>query len=355
MSEIGELANFQIFTMAAISLAKNLQVEHFCNLVTNTVRSMPLNYSIQETPFSIYVTVRKSLSKNASDIVNMKSESTDEKIKKLERVNQSLIDNLEEAVLESEEKSNTILELKEKVDILLEKLEVSDQIRDKINAVNALKDSEIEALTAGNKKLTTENKALKVDLEKVSEELNFERIEYKDYVNKFEREKDVLIDNLITKKIEAKVAVEKLEKSCINTKSSTTDTASMDSIDVNSNSLDLTIMNLPSLEANKLGHSSIMETPLQLTANNSAVSSRVLTTPKNSTTRGSTFKVITANDSSCLDSTPKELVSTDTTNVNSRRSLFPQWTCEVCSENIPWGQTWQQAVHLKKHRDELKD
>jgi hypothetical protein len=68
------------------------------------------------------VTIRKSLSKNAIDFVNMKSESTDEKIKKL-KVNQSQKDDLEEAVLESEEKYDTILELKGKVDILLEKLE----------------------------------------------------------------------------------------------------------------------------------------------------------------------------------------------------------------------------------------
>jgi hypothetical protein len=46
LTEIGEPPSFQIFAMAAISSAQNLQVEHFCNLVTNTVRSTPLNYNI---------------------------------------------------------------------------------------------------------------------------------------------------------------------------------------------------------------------------------------------------------------------------------------------------------------------
>ena len=50
---------------------------------------------------------------------------------KLEKVNQSLNANLEEAILELEENSKTIFELNEKVDILLEKLEISEHISDK--------------------------------------------------------------------------------------------------------------------------------------------------------------------------------------------------------------------------------
>jgi regulator of replication initiation timing len=48
----------------------------------------------------------------------------------------------------------------------------------------------------GNKKAVTENKALKVDLEKVSNELKLARIEKKDSAKKFERLIGVLKDNL---------------------------------------------------------------------------------------------------------------------------------------------------------------
>ena len=128
--------------MVAISLAKKLKVEHSCSQITNTVRSMPLNYNIVETPFSNYVNLRKSLAKNASTAVkNVKSESSDDKVKILQKINQSLNANLEEAILEAEENSKTIYELNEKADILLEKLELSEQISEKKNAMDVVKDS----------------------------------------------------------------------------------------------------------------------------------------------------------------------------------------------------------------------
>ena len=103
-------------------------------------------------------------------------------------------------------------------------------------------------------------------------------------------------------------------------------------------------------------------------------------TPGNSTcldsnTRASTCLDSTSRDSTCLDNTTSLdmigldstcLVNTsmnsftrDTTQGNSvqpsRKSLFPPWTCEVCYTDIPWGQTWEQVIHRKKHRDEPKD
>ena len=93
-------------------------------------------------PLSIYVNLRKSLAKNASTAVkNVKSESSDDKVKILQKINQSLNANLEEAILEAEENSKTIYELNEKADILLEKLELSEQISEKKNAMDVVKDS----------------------------------------------------------------------------------------------------------------------------------------------------------------------------------------------------------------------
>ena len=86
--------------------------------------------------------LRKSLAKNASTAVkNVKSESSDDKVKILQKINQSLNANLEEAILEAEENSKTIYELNEKADILLEKLELSEQISEKKNAMDVVKDS----------------------------------------------------------------------------------------------------------------------------------------------------------------------------------------------------------------------
>ena len=47
-----------MFTMAA-----NSSIQKSCDLVLASVRSSSLNYSSQETPFSIYLTIRKSFSK----------------------------------------------------------------------------------------------------------------------------------------------------------------------------------------------------------------------------------------------------------------------------------------------------
>jgi hypothetical protein len=87
------------------------------------------------------------------------------------------------------------------------------------------------------------------------------------------------------------------------------------------------------------------------------------------TTRDSTCLASTNRDFTYLDSTPRDstyLVTTnmkafsmDTTQVNSvqppKKSLFPPWTCDVCQTDIPWGQTWEQTIHSKKHREEPKD
>ena len=61
-------------------------------------------------------------------------------------------------------------------------------------------------------------------------------------------------------------------------------------------------------------------------------------------------------DTTCLSTTSMNTLTMDSTQVQpSRKSLFPLWTCKVCHTDIPWGQTWQQTLHEKKHRDEPKD
>ena len=113
--------------MAAIPPRPNLLVEESCNSIINTVRSLPLNFSIVETPYSVYLTVRKSLVRNASSLGNVKKESQDEKVKMLEESNQRLKANFEELVIECKENTKYIHDIEDKNEILLEKLEKAEK------------------------------------------------------------------------------------------------------------------------------------------------------------------------------------------------------------------------------------
>ena len=50
------------------------KIENYCENILSSVRSSNLNYSCQETPFSIYLTIRKSWSKQTKYSVNQLSE-----------------------------------------------------------------------------------------------------------------------------------------------------------------------------------------------------------------------------------------------------------------------------------------
>ena len=54
--------------MAAVPFQENRPqvIQNSCFSIINSVRSSPLNFSIQETPFSLYLTVRKSIAKCAN-------------------------------------------------------------------------------------------------------------------------------------------------------------------------------------------------------------------------------------------------------------------------------------------------
>ena len=40
--------------------------------------------------------------------------------------------------------------------------------------------------------------------------------------------------------------------------------------------------------------------------------------------------------------------------VQSSRALTIPWKCEICEANIPWGLTMEQALHMEKHKKEMK-
>ena len=99
-------------------------VEKSCEIIVKTVRNSQLNYAVQETPYSLYLTIRKSFAKNSSssnsnpsfsDILDSEKSVVEEKIvlekeveklKKMLKVsegtNQILQENYEETLSDSE-------------------------------------------------------------------------------------------------------------------------------------------------------------------------------------------------------------------------------------------------------------
>jgi hypothetical protein len=118
--------------MAANSLP--LDVKYSCDLIMNRVRDSSLNFSMQETPFSLYLTIRKTFVKssptslyqnsstaaqvNTTEIKDLKS-----KLRAAEESNSTLKSLYEEAV---EDNEHTHIKVKE-----LEKL--LDDIECKVN------------------------------------------------------------------------------------------------------------------------------------------------------------------------------------------------------------------------------
>ena len=113
-----------------------LSVKNSCDLIVNSVRDSFLNFSLQETPFSIYLTIRKSFARpktfpdsdpistfshnqKASDerkLLEEEIETFRMKLKAAEDSNSSLKIMYEEAVNDCEESYLRIKHLENKVD-----------------------------------------------------------------------------------------------------------------------------------------------------------------------------------------------------------------------------------------------
>ena len=219
--------------MSDYHLKTNL-VETSCSIIMNTVKSLPLNYNITETPYSIYLTLRKSLLKNSE---GLKVENKDEKIRKLELANSNLSASLEDAVNECEEHAKTISELKVTVKNLLDKLDTSEKKCSETFAQNTLKDAELEDNKTKNKTLVAEIKSQKKDFKELSKDFDLLKHESSQSKISFESKVELLEKRLkyqssetadILKKTETDKAELKIfrEKLVIERKESTSQTDS---------------------------------------------------------------------------------------------------------------------------------
>ena len=97
-------------------------IQKACQSVLNSIRSTNLHYGIQETPFSIHITVRKSLKKSSivseqespkvNDSVSQEMTKLNSRCTFLEQANEALKLDYEAEVNESESLKKHVAELK---------------------------------------------------------------------------------------------------------------------------------------------------------------------------------------------------------------------------------------------------
>ena len=128
-------------------------IQPSCDSILDSVRSSPLNYSVQETAFSLYVTIRKSTRKNfkmSSSQQNYPCENISQNANELdflksrcqlvENRNEALKSQLEEAVVEVEEKQNYIEHLETKLNAEEKELEKAEEEKHEASGIIDTKD-----------------------------------------------------------------------------------------------------------------------------------------------------------------------------------------------------------------------
>ena len=195
------------------------EVMSSCYKVLEKVRETKLNYAIEETPFTVYITLRKSLNKsfqfsykplqilpqtNLVKAENDEIQSLRSKLKQAEKANLNLKDSLEEAVLENEEHFHRIKYLEDQV-----KKESDNKKKMNVEAeanqekkLNLLSDAkrvlEIkhEKVCAANKSLKQEKEDLAKDVNKLKVALKSSEKDVKNVTYRFEKKVGTLEENI---------------------------------------------------------------------------------------------------------------------------------------------------------------
>ena len=141
-----------------------------CSKILNNIRNSALNYSCQETPYSIYVTIRKSWSKQNHQafhvpVRHVQQVDQDLKAAKINSLNQELI--VVKADLETANKMND--ELKVKIDAAVIE---ADRPNKETEIENQVLKSAIKTSTLEKEKLNDEVKNLKKVLKSREKEIN---------------------------------------------------------------------------------------------------------------------------------------------------------------------------------------
>ena len=172
--------------MAAISPVLS-ELESFIhnsyNSVLDNLRSSHLNFGISETPFSIYITIRKSLKKSSftkfssqvpsklvQDVPVSKIKS---RCKFLEDANEALKIDLDYAVTENEAHVKTICDLETKVENLVQKLtETEKQFGTKVAEAVKATVAERRSIQIKHEQICVESKNIKSENEELKKDVN---------------------------------------------------------------------------------------------------------------------------------------------------------------------------------------
>ena len=165
------------------------KLELACETVLKTLKISRLTFSVHETPYSVYVTIRKKFAQNLSPVpVDLKCRNTCESFETLERENSAA----KLKILEAEERRDELIKKNENLSDMVESLKYNGE----------QKDEELIAINHEKNKILEENVKLKKTFEKVEQERNnivndLESLE-KDWknVNKTLKQKEKIVYDL---------------------------------------------------------------------------------------------------------------------------------------------------------------
>ena len=190
-------------------------IQKSCQTIINQVRWSCLNFSLQETPFSLYVTIRKSYSKSqsisyapaldqiqpevlpASATNDSNFSSLQSRCKFLEQSNDNLKKEYADAISEIEENHETINNLRKQVELF--QTQNDEIVGKRIKAFNDEKRSlqlKHEKTCSENKTLKREKDDLEKEINKLSIALKTSRKEIKEQSHQYEKKVEVLKANL---------------------------------------------------------------------------------------------------------------------------------------------------------------
>ena len=145
-------------------------IENSCQGIISAVKSSSLNFGIQETPFSIYISVRKSYNKSSNPNLKSKQQNgafydvkseldyLQTKIKHLENSNEILQRNYEETLNEAESITNQNCNLQNQLEILGDRLAESEE------KIEATVDYKVKAIAFEKRALQTKHEKLAAEL-----------------------------------------------------------------------------------------------------------------------------------------------------------------------------------------------
>ena len=154
-------------------MSRNISLQTSCNSILDTIRSSCLNYNLQETPFSMYITVRKTGVKykdlNIHSVPVKSEKASVDDVKKIEKVYHALKDDHEDALKELEAKYEHIKQLENIIDNYGEKLSKFEFIEEKFEKITAEKRSLEHKVANSHKELENVKNRLR-DTNEMSEE-----------------------------------------------------------------------------------------------------------------------------------------------------------------------------------------